>query len=254
MKKDSKFWKIDELRNKFVTIDFPEYQRESNIWSLADKRRLIDSILRRFDIASLYFYRNETELICIDGRQRINAIMSFLDANPEDPSNNGFRLRVSNEIEDDEGNWFKELDGFTWKEIKTASEKGKATATAAHDQILGYELTVVLLSEATKPSEFNLQFTRLNLGTLINAGERLHAMVGEMRDLCFNSDKLGKHSFFRYTAHSYSKICERASCRSGDRPSVLHERRRGFFPYTTPRPSAILQMQCRDSRKITSVD
>ena len=69
----------------FVDIEFPEYQREPDIWSRDQKQRLLDSILRRFDISSVYFYRREDNgLECIDGRQRINAIMSFLEENEAD--------------------------------------------------------------------------------------------------------------------------------------------------------------------------
>ena len=50
-----------------------------------------------------------------------------------------------------------------------------------------------MLQESSAPEEFNLQFARLNLGTIINSGEKLNAMVGELRDLCF--DDLGTHMF-----------------------------------------------------------
>ena len=196
MKKKAELWTIDKLRKEFIKIDFPEYQREPNVWLRSAKQRLIDSILRRFDIASLYFYKDKTEgQSCIDGRQRINAIMSFLNDNPEDDSDNGFSLKISNEIENDDDNQFRELDDLSWEDIGIAAGENNASAKAALKRILGYKLTVVLLSDAAKPAEFNLQFTRLNLGTIINAGERLHAMVGEMRDLCFDSNRIGKHPF-----------------------------------------------------------
>ena len=41
---------------------------------------------------------------------------------------------------------------------------------------------MVILVQVGKAFRINLQFTRL--GAIIN-GVRLHAMVGEMRDLCF---------------------------------------------------------------------
>ena len=44
-----------------------------------------------------------------------------------------------------------------------------------------YPLTVIRLSGSETEKEFNLQFARLNLGTIINSGEKLHAMVGELR-------------------------------------------------------------------------
>ena len=55
MKKTISTWSVEDLREKFPQINFPEYQREPNLWSLLDKRRLIDSMVRQFDIASLYF-------------------------------------------------------------------------------------------------------------------------------------------------------------------------------------------------------
>jgi hypothetical protein len=71
-------------------------------------------------------------------------------------------------------------------------------ARKALEQLLAYQLTVVLLSDAHQGEDFNLQFARLNLGTIINAGEKLHAMVGEMRDLCFSREsRVGGHEFLR---------------------------------------------------------
>ena len=82
MRKKVRPMTVAELRELFPTISFPEYQREPNLWSLTEKQRLIDSVMRAFDIASLYFYEHEgggTD--CVDGRQRIGALMSFLGVN-----------------------------------------------------------------------------------------------------------------------------------------------------------------------------
>ena len=85
MQRESTALSIRDLQSSFVDIEFPEYQREPDVWSREQKQRLMDSILRRFDIASVYFYRREDgTLECIDGRQRLNAIMSFLARNPAD--------------------------------------------------------------------------------------------------------------------------------------------------------------------------
>ena len=80
MKKTNHQWKISELLKQFKEIEFPEYQREPTVWDLPKKRMLIDSILREYDIASIYLHRRDDRgLDCIDGRQRINAITSFLE-------------------------------------------------------------------------------------------------------------------------------------------------------------------------------
>lgn len=185
---------IGQLQRDFLAIDFPEYQREPDVWSRDQKQRLIDSILRRFDISSIYLYkRDDAVLECIDGRQRLNAIMSFLGENDRDERDNGFAIRLQNEISDSLHTDFDEFNGFTFGELQEVRTMASQRAVAA---VLDYPLSVVYLSGAAEPDEFNLQFLRLNLGTLINAGEKLHAMVGSARDLLFDGGVLGAHPFF----------------------------------------------------------
>ena len=197
MKKKVESWSVEKLKEHFPQIEFPEYQREPNLWSLVEKQRLIDSMIRRFDIASLYFYQHEDGSIdCVDGRQRIGAIMSFLGNNPADTDDN-FRFKHLNEIYEDSP-LFESLEGKTFDEIKELNKESQdVTAHGFVTGLLDYPLTVVLLSDSEKSEEFNLQFTRLNLGTIINSGEKLHAMVGDFRNVCF--DQLGRHPFLEDT-------------------------------------------------------
>ncbi|MDE2981533.1 MAG: DUF262 domain-containing protein [Gemmatimonadota bacterium] len=199
-------WTVEELSERFGTISFPAYQREPTVWSRAAKQRLIDSMLREFDIAAFYFYgdRDGESVECVDGRQRIGAIMSFLDQNEADRRDNGFQFQVMNELnsEDEiygrEGHPFETLSGMTYREIQELGESAAPDAATAREflkTLLTYPMTVVLLSDSLADVEFNLQFTRLNLGTLINSGEKLHAMVGDLRDVCF--DELAQHAFLR---------------------------------------------------------
>ena len=196
MQKKVSPWTVRELSEQFGMINFPAYQREPTVWSRAAKQRLIDSMLREFDIAAFYFYgtRNTESVECVDGRQRIGAIMSFLEQNDADKRDNGFQFRVMNELNSDgdiygrEGHPFETLSGMTYREIEDLNKSDATDATTAGkflDALLGYEMTVVSLSDSLADLEFNLQFTRLNLGTLINSGEKLHAMVGDLRDVCF---------------------------------------------------------------------
>lgn len=188
MQREAETLTISDLRETFVDIEFPEYQREPTVWSRDQKQRLVDSILRSFDIAAIYFYvREDGGWECIDGRQRLNAIMAFLGDNPSD-IDNGFSIRIQNEVTDEGADDLAHLDGKTFAELEQLDELG-AIATS----VLDYKVIVVFLSGSHEPSEFNLQFLRLNLGTLINAGEKLHAMVGVMRDVLF--DRLGQHPF-----------------------------------------------------------
>lgn len=197
MEKKTRLWTVEELAAKFPAISFPEYQREPSVWSRDAKQRLIDSMMREFDIASIYLYVHDDDSIeCIDGRQRMNAIMSFLEDNPGD-LDNGFEFRILNEVFPDNGHPFRELDKTSYKRITQLRDSGEKVAAEFIDAFLAYELTVVFLKGSRAPEEFNLQFTRLNLGTIINSGEKLHAMVGELRDVCFKD--IGKHAFFKRT-------------------------------------------------------
>jgi len=201
MKKLIMQWDVAHLTDEFRKISFPRYQREPNVWSLAQKRRLIDSMLREFDIAALYFYDTGDGLVeCVDGRQRIGTILSFLGLNEWDGQHNDFSFQVMNELHDDAdiygsaGHPFATLSGMTYRDI----EEGSTSDPVAGEflkALRDYKMTIVLLKESREDLEFNLQFTRLNLGTLINSGEKLHAMVGDLRDRCFGA--LGKHTFLR---------------------------------------------------------
>ena len=114
MKKTVKSWSVEQLRESFPQIDFPGYQREPNLWSLVEKQRLIDSMTRRFDIASLYLYQHDDGSIdCVDGRQRIGTIMAFMGNNETDQDVN-FRFQPLNEIYPEDSPLFQSLEGMTW--------------------------------------------------------------------------------------------------------------------------------------------
>ena len=201
MKKTIMPWYVADLKRSFRKISFPRYQREPNVWSLAAKQRLIDSMLRDFDIAALYFFdTGEESFDCVDGRQRIGAILSFVGLNEADGEHSGFKFEVMNEIHDDEdiygeaGHPFVTLSGLTYQDI-TERASTDSVAEEFVNKLLDYEMMIVSLSDSREDVEFNLQFTRLNLGTIINSGEKLHAMVGDLRDRCFG--ELGGHMFLQ---------------------------------------------------------
>ncbi|MBI5648606.1 MAG: DUF262 domain-containing protein [Ignavibacteriae bacterium] len=190
MNKHLEVWTISELIIKARSIVYPDFQREPTIWDRRSKQRLVDSIARQYDISSLYFYKNDDiEIECIDGRQRINAIMSFVGRNTAD-TDNKFPFAIMNEMFKEEANRYAILNGMTYSEIENDdAELSKRFVDAFNN----YSINVVMLSDSTRGEEFNLQFARLNLGVIINSGEKLHAMVGDMRDACFDEDGLTNH-------------------------------------------------------------
>ena len=196
MKKKTSLWTISELMDRVNRIEFPEYQREPTIWTRAAKQRLVDSIVRDFDISAIYLYSDRKDSWdCVDGRQRISAIQSFFNENLDDREDNGFDYRLMNEIFDDDDHPYESLDGHNYEEIEALADDMDEVAKSFVQTLLEYPLTVVVLSDSARPEEFNLQFTRLNLGQLIISGEKLHAMVGDLRNVCFGD--FGQHAFLR---------------------------------------------------------
>ena len=183
-----KYWKVSELLKNIEQIEFPEFQREPTVWKLDKKQRLIDSILRGFDISSIYFYKKENGgWDCIDGRQRINAILSYLGINGADEDDNGFHLKIENEIYSDDGR-FNEVDQKRYSAIEH-TEWGRS--------IRDYNLNIVEVTDVENDQELNLLFLRLQIAAVLNAGEKLHAMTGDMRNAIFYD--IGKHAFFGQT-------------------------------------------------------
>jgi hypothetical protein len=165
MKRKVESWSVERLHAERTRLSFPEYQRQPNLWSSAKKSLLIDSILQDIDIPKLYFnYTGSGNYEVIDGQQRLWAIWGFLDEDYPYASNG-------------------------------TSHKFSALNASQRQTIIKYELQVTTFDDA-KDAYLRELFVRLQLGLLLNVGERLHAASGEMKELVF--DKLTKHQF---TAH-----------------------------------------------------
>lgn len=231
MRKKVQELSVEDLARQSASISYPEYQREPNVWSRIAKQRLIDSMVRRFDIAALYFYAtSEDEWDCVDGRQRIGAILSFLGKNTGD-RDNGFAFKVLNEVYDDEDSEWREYDDKSYKQLQDLASHDP-NAKRLLERIHGYRMTVIELSESRAAGEFNLQFTRLNLGTIVNSGEKLHAMIGELRDVCF--EDLGQHPFLEATSiptrrYSREQLAAQIVCQVFERERTEREGQAGAF-------------------------
>ncbi|HEY5536080.1 MAG TPA: DUF262 domain-containing protein [Ignavibacteria bacterium] len=192
MKKINLKWSIEHLIKTYKAIEFPEFQREPTVWGLDKKRKLIDSILRDFDIASIYLFKRPDGIYeCIDGRQRINTIISFLGLNEDHQDNsfgdynNNFKFISSDELLGSD--LLKDFDNKIFEQFNPAQRK----------KILQYQFNVIEIAELNNDGEeLNLMFLRLQLGAPLNAGEKLNAMVGDMKDFIFH--KLGKNKYIHF--------------------------------------------------------
>lgn len=203
MHRDIIKWSINDLvRNQF-NIGFPDFQREPTVWNLNKKRSLVDSIFRGFDISPIYLYRKgEDSYDCIDGRQRINAIYSFLGVNDGAGKDNNFKIEIHNEIYSDPGTELSSLlERINNKQYRELGDDQKIFDD--------YEINVIMIdTELDNILELNLLFSRLQLGDTLNSGEKLHAMSGDMRDFIFKDlpEGIRNHTFFRYISTPYRRF------------------------------------------------
>ena len=107
IKVDRGFYTSYELKRKYdkkpslVILD-SDFQREG-VWSTQQKRELIESILMGLPLPIFYFNQDKSgRLIVIDGRQRLNAIFSFL--------NNEFSLDKLKILDEFNKKKFRDLD------------------------------------------------------------------------------------------------------------------------------------------------
>lgn len=84
IKVEKRFYTFFELYRKFkktptqIIMD-SDFQRKE-VWFLQQKRELIESILMRLPLPIFYFNQDRSgRLIVIDGRQRLNAVFSFIN-------------------------------------------------------------------------------------------------------------------------------------------------------------------------------
>ncbi len=174
---NKEIWTVEKLLEESNKIEFPEFQREPTIWRLDKKQRLLDSMIRGFDISSIYLCKREKgKYDCIDGQQRINAIWSYIGINDNDPDNS-FHIKMDNEVYDDEG-VYDTVDQKRFENLEPKWQK----------KIQNYKLNIVFINEIKDDEELNLQFLRLQLGAPLRAGEKLNAMKGDMRNLIFGKN------------------------------------------------------------------
>lgn len=155
----------------------PQYQR-TEVWSEAKKQRLIDTILRGYDIPKFYLAPSsvpEFRFEVVDGQQRIRAIWEFMDG--------GFT--TSDEFTPPLKEW-GDIAGKYWTELPME----------AQDQIGLFPLSVVMLEDCTDQDLRDL-FLRLQEGVSASPAEKRNAIGGNMCE--FVAELANKHNVFRHT-------------------------------------------------------
>ena len=156
-------WSCSTVVERKARIDpSPVYQRGA-VWNLVQQQRLIDSILRSYDIPKLYLSRRDSiephEHDVTDGQQRLRAIWGFFA--------DEFPLGADSEDVPD----FGDLSGLSYSELPEG----------AQDRLKLFPLTICEITDASD-SEIRELFLRLQEGASLNPAEKRNAISGGMRD------------------------------------------------------------------------
>lgn len=162
----------------------PPYQRLGGIWNVEKKQLLIDSLLNDFDIPKLYFHDfypaeshagRDFRYAIIDGKQRLNAIWSFIDG--EFPLANDIELLNSPEVD---------VRGLTYAELGEQHPRLKAAFDARNLPV------VAVMTQDTELIEE--MFSRLNEAVPLNAAEKRNAFGGPIPEMI---RKISAHKFLK---------------------------------------------------------
>jgi len=142
-----------------------DYQREK-IWSTGQQELLLDSIAKDIDIPKIYIVEvkgnKQFNYECIDGKQRMTALLRFFKPEPEEEAPLTIRLLEKK---------------YTYKELK---KEHPSIAKKIEDYQLSFTAYKPLDDEYVREI-----FRRLQLGIRLNTGELLNSRTGTIRDFVF---------------------------------------------------------------------
>ncbi|SMP64250.1 Uncharacterized conserved protein, contains ParB-like and HNH nuclease domains [Neorhodopirellula lusitana] len=173
----------------------PEYQR-GVVWTEAQRKRLIDSVLRGYPIPLIYLHHIKREVAgitnenfeIIDGQQRINALFEFMEGGFRlyDPKEDETEARFPSFVSDAPCEWgrkrFEELTEDLQQKFRDS------------------QLSVVMV-ETEHQDEARDLFIRLQAGLPLNAQEKRDAWPGNFTEFILKTS--GKPELTRYPGHDF---------------------------------------------------
>lgn len=173
----------------------PEYQR-GVVWTSAQKKRLIDSVLRGYPLPRIYLHHISTTIAgmksegleVIDGQQRINALSDFWQGAFKlfDPMEDADTAKFPRFIREQPCPWaHKNFDGLSGDLKKTFLEASIPVARI----------------ETKDANEVRDLFVRLQAGVPLSAQERRDAFPGNFTDFILRIG--GKPEIARYPGHDF---------------------------------------------------
>ncbi len=180
--KNNNVLRINAERDNINTS--PDYQRRGEIWNKDKRQLLIDSLMNDYDIPKLYFHLldekqkkkvgTKKDYAIIDGRQRLEAIWSFLDGH--------FSLADDFKLLKDPS---LKIGDLTYPEISKNYPNIKVHFDSA-------QLPIIIV-ETDDNELIEDMFSRLNEAVPLNAAEKRNSIGGPMAKAI---REITKHKFF----------------------------------------------------------
>lgn len=185
---------LELYKNKMLTAN-AEYQRGS-VWSLAQKKKLVDSVLRGYPIPLIYLHHikksvagmQREDLEIIDEQQRITALHEFSEGAFKlfDPNADSKEAKFPDYIK-------RQLCPWGRKDFPSLS-------TDLQDKFLDTPLATVRI-ETDNENETRDLFIRLQAGLPLNSQETRDAWPGNFTDFVLRLG--GKPQLARYQGHGF---------------------------------------------------
>lgn len=184
-----------KLRKAKMLVANPEYQR-GEVWTVIQKKRLIDSVLRGYPIPLIYLHHIKTEVEgakredfeVIDGQQRIAALDEFKEGAFRlfDPKRDAEEARFPSFIEEQPCPW----GGKAFEDLSSDLQKA----------FLETPLSVVMI-QTDLPNEARDLFIRLQAGMPLNSQEKRDAWPGNFTEFVLKIG--GKPQIAKYPGHDF---------------------------------------------------
>ena len=200
-----------KLKTNQMLVVNSEYQRGA-VWTPAQKKKLIDSVLRGYPIPLIYLHhihQSVGKLVSqrfevIDGQQRINALSDFHEGAFKlfDPVKDFAEAKFPDFIKQQACPWA----GKSFQEFDEALKS----------KFLNVVLRIVKI-ETHDPNEARDLFVRLQSGMPLNSQEKRDAWPGQFTDFILRLG--GKPQIARYPGHDFFNVLMKAS-KSQDRGKI----------------------------------
>ncbi len=185
-----------DLRKAKVVSANPEYQRGA-VWTLDQKKKLIDSVLRGYQLPVIYLHFIDRETAglrqqsyeVIDGQQRIEALFQYVEGAFPLYTIDSERARFPRFLWDDPCPW----GGKYFRQLPDELQV----------QLMQAEIPIAQI-ESENSNEVRDLFVRLQSGYPLNAQEKRDAYPGQFTEFILSLG--GKPAIARYPGHDFFRL------------------------------------------------